>query len=314
MYCMRFFSSKRLVYRSLILTLLSLCFFILMIINCGPGGLRERYVSVGSKNFVEQYIIGNIITLLLEHHGFTVGEKFGTGSMITRMGLLTGQIDIYAEYTGTAWALYLKHQELVKDPVELYQKVKDEDWRLNRVVWLDRTSINNTYALAIRRDDSEKYGGTLSTLSQYVNKHPGETLFGIAHEFYHRPDGFIKMSKTYGMNIDKDEIVTMDIGLSFESISRKQIDVAMVYSTDGKLRKYDLVILKDDRKFFPIYNLCVVVRDEILKQYPEIAGILKPITLLKNREMQDLNYQVEVLGKPSKMVASQFLRKRGLVP
>ncbi len=281
---------------------------------CIPGEKKYGEITVGSKSFAEQYIVGNIITLLLESHGFRVSERFGTGSMITRMGLLTGQIDIYAEYTGTAWTLYLGHKQVISDPDELYRSLKEEDRKKNHLLWLHRTSINNTYALAIRSRERGKYGQTLSSLARYVNEHPGQVLFGIAHEFYHRPDGFIEMMKTYKMKLDESRIVTMDIGLTFESISRGQIDVAMVYSTDGKLKKFDLLILEDDKSFFPIYNLCFVSREDVISRYPAIPKILKPISrLLKNETMQELNYQVEVVGKPSKLVADQFLREKGLI-
>jgi osmoprotectant transport system substrate-binding protein len=281
---------------------------------CIPGEKKYGEITVGSKSFAEQYIVGNIITLLLESHGFRVSERFGTGSMITRMGLLTGQIDIYAEYTGTAWTLYLKHKQVISDPEELFRRLQEEDRKKNHLLWLHRTSINNTYALAIRGHERGKYGHTLSSLARYVNEHPGQVRFGIAHEFYHRPDGFIEMMKTYRMKLDESRIVTMDIGLTFESISRGQIDVAMVYSTDGKLKKFDLLILEDDKNFFPIYNLCFVSREDVISRYPEIPKILKPISgLLENETMQKLNYQVEVVGKPSKLVADQFLRERGLI-
>ena len=289
--------------------LVSLCTLL-----CIPGEKRHGEITVGSKSFAEQYIVGNIITLLLESHGFRVSERFGTGSMITRMGLLTGQIDIYAEYTGTAWTLYLGHEEVIGDPDELYRRLQREDQKKNHLMWLDRTSINNTYALAIRSRERGRYGHTLSSLARYVNEHPAQVRFGIAHEFYHRPDGFVAMMKAYKMKVDASRIVTMDIGLTFESIVRDQIDVAMVYSTDGKLKKFDLLILEDDRNFFPVYNLCFVIREDVLSRYPEIPKILRPVTgILENETMQELNYQVEVVGKPSKLVADQFLRERGLI-
>lgn len=289
--------------------LVSLCTLL-----CIPGEKRHGEIVVGSKSFAEQYIVGNIITLLLESHGFRVSERFGTGSMITRMGLLTGQIDIYAEYTGTAWTLYLEHGEVISDPEKLYRRLQVEDRKRNHLLWLERTLINNTYALAIRSRERVRYGQTLSSLARYVNEHPGQVRFGIAHEFYHRPDGFIEMMKAYKMRVDESRIVTMDIGLTFESIDRGQIDVAMVYSTDGKLKKFDLLILGDDKNFFPIYNLCFVAREDVISRYPEIPKILRPVSrLLENETMQELNYQVEVVGKPSKLVADQFLRERGLI-
>ena len=274
----------------------------------------DKVVTIGSKSFTEQYIVGNIMTMLLEEDGFRVQERFGVGSMIARQGLLTRQLDMYAEYTGTAWTLYQGHDEKVTDPKKLYRQVKQEDMKKHGLVWLEMTGVNNTYALAIRSDDGKKYGTTLSDLARYVNTHDEPVIFGIAHEFYHRPDGFKKMLAHYNMKIDEADIKTMDIGLSFESISRDQIDVAMVYSTDGKLKKYNLLVLEDDRKFFPIYTLCVVTHMQALEKYPEIPRILRPLTIhLDNETMQELNYQVDALGKPSKLVADKFLREKGLI-
>ena len=281
--------------------------------GCGGPG-KDKVITVGSKSFTEQYIIGNIITMLLEEQGFRVQERFGVGSMIARQGLLTRQLDMYAEYTGTAWTLFHHHEEKVTDPHKLYRLVKQEDLEKHGLVWLQMTGVNNTYALAIPSNATQKYGTTLSSLARYVNTHDEDVVFGIAHEFYHRPDGFKKMLAHYNMNIDEANIKTMDIGLSFESISRGQIDVAMVYATDGKLKKYNLKVLADDKKFFPIYTLCVVTTREAIEKYPEIPQILNPVaTILDNETMQILNYQVDALGKPSRLVAEEFLKAKGLL-
>ncbi len=279
--------------------------------GCGPA--KERVIRVGSKPFTESYVVANIMALTLKKHGYTIRERFGVGSMIARMGLITGQIDIYPEYTGTAWTLYLHHDELVTDPEELYDLVKREDLEKNSLVWMLRTPVNNTYAMAVKEKDVGRFGGTLSELTDYVNSHPGKVSFGIDHEFYQRPDGFRAMVDTYGMNLPESQINTMEIGLTFEAIHRGQIDVAMVYSTDGKLKKFNLVVLKDDRKFFPIYNLCPVSREDVVQRYPELGEILAPpFRHLDNKTIQELNYRVDVLGKPSKLVAEEYLEGLGL--
>ncbi|MDY6935681.1 MAG: glycine betaine ABC transporter substrate-binding protein [Spirochaetota bacterium] len=284
-------------------------------IGCfGSGSNNSKTISIGSKSFTEQYIVANIITLLLEDKGFRVNEKFGAGSMITRMGLLTGQIDLYPEYTGTAWLLYLSHKDKINNPERLFEYVKDEDLEKNRIMWIHKTEVNNTYALAIRKKDTKKFGSSLSSLSNYLYDTTVPVIFGVSHEFYERPDGFKEMAKVYGLKIEETNIKTMEIGLTFESISREQIDVAMVFSTDGKLKKYNLTLLEDDKRFFPQYNLCLSINEKVLIKYPEIKGILKPIvTHLNNNVMQELNYQVDVMGKPSKLVADNFLKDNNLL-
>lgn len=272
-----------------------------------------KTVTVGSKSFTEQLIIGNIMARLLESNGFAVKKQFGTGSTITREGLETGQTDLYAEYTGTAWIVYMKKTESDTDPESLYEKVKAEDAKRD-IVWLDRIPLNNTYALAVKKDMASTYGTSISSLAEYARTHPGRLRFGIGHEFQQRPDGFQSMIKTYGLDISPEQVSTMDVGLSYEALNRGQVDVAMVFTTDGLLVKYDLLVLKDDRSFFPVYNLAVTVRKETLAKYPEIEKILKPLAgLLDNATMQQLNFKVDGEGLPPEKVAEDFLREHKLI-
>ncbi len=276
------------------------------------GSQETKSVTVGAKNFTEQYISGNLIALLLEDNGFNVEKQFGTGSAITREGLETGQTDLYPEYTGTAWQVYLKHENVINDPVELYNSVKSED-EGNGIIWLDRWPLNDTYALGIKKDSVSKFGTSISSLGKYINANPNEVIVGVDSEFYERPDGFFGMAKTYGFELDKKNIKTMDVGLSYEALNRDQVNVAMVFSTDGLLKKYDLQVLEDDKQFFPVYNIAVTIREEILKMYPEIEGILKPLADLDDLTMQNLNYKVDAEGLPAEVVARQYLEEKGLI-
>jgi len=293
-------------------------FLILMIVTflllgtIAGFALAEKKITVGAKNFTEQYVLGNIISILLENNGFAVTEKFGTGSAITRQGLASGQTDLYAEYTGTASLVYLKHEEVITDPVELYNKVKKEDLEKNGIVWLDRSGINNTYAIALTKEQVAEIGSTLSELTKYVNQHH-DLIWGIDHEFAERADGLPGLAEHYGMNINKKNIKTMDVGLTYEALNRGQTDITMVFATDGKIKKYGLQVLKDDQQFFPVYNICVNVREEVLNKYPEIRGILKPISELDDKTMTELNYQVDATGLPAKLVAENFLREKGYI-
>ena len=274
--------------------------------------LAKKEITVGAKNFTEQYILGNIMSILLENSGFEVTEKFGTGSAITREGLTSGQTDLYAEYTGTASLVYLKHEEVITDPVELYNKVKTEDLEKNGIVWLDRSNINNTYAIALTKEQVAEIGTTLSDLAKYVNQHH-DLIWGIDHEFAERVDGLPGLAEHYGMDINEENIKTMDAGLTYEALDRGQTDITMVFATDGKIKKYGLQVLKDDQQFFPVYNICVNVREEVLNKYPEISEILKPISELDDVTMTELNYQVDATGLPAKLVAKNFLREKGYI-
>lgn len=276
------------------------------------GDQESKSITVGAKNFTEQYVSGNLIAIMLEENGFKVEKQFGTGSAITREGLETGQTDIYPEYTGTAWQVYLKNEEIVNDPVELYNKVKAQDAK-NGIVWLDRWPLNDTYALGVKKENVSKFGTTISSLGEYITANPKDVLVGLDSEFYERPDGFFAMAEVYNFEIDKKQVKTMDLGLGYEALDRDQVNVAMVFSTDGLLKKYDLQVLEDDKQFFPVYNIAVTVREEVLTQYPEIEEILKPLAKMDDVTMQNLNYRVDADGLPAEVVAREYLTEQGLI-
>jgi osmoprotectant transport system substrate-binding protein len=273
-----------------------------------------KSVAVGAKNFTEQYILGNMISQLLQESGFKTKEQFGTGSSITRDGLTTGQISMYPEYTGTAWTVYLEHEEKVSDPQALYERVKQEDLENNGIVWLDRWDMNNTYALAIKQERISEIGTSISDLAEYMNNNPGKLTIATDQEFYERPDGFPALAQEYGMKYEEEQIKMMDIGLSYEALDRDQVDVAMVFATDGLLKKFNLKVLEDNEQFFPVYNVAVTIRKEVLDEFPEIEEILKPLAeIIDDETMQDLNYKVDAEGLPEKKVAVDFLKAEGLI-
>jgi osmoprotectant transport system substrate-binding protein len=284
-----------------------------IMMGCGKQG-EKKLIVVGAKNFTEQYVLGNIFSLLLQKNGFEVTEKFGLGTKVLRNGLTTGQMDIYPEYTGTGWAVHLQHKDNApNNPDILYQKVKNEDYEKNNIVWLDRFSFNNTYALALKGSRIYKTGDTLSEYAKYFNR-TRKDIMAVGHEFYERPDGFFKMAEVYGMKVPKSNVKTMDIGLGYDAIAKDQVDVIMIFSTDGMLVKHKLHVLEDDKFFFPIYNVCPTLRKEIYENYPEIENILKPLASLLDRDtMQILNAKVDVERLPASKVAEDFLKKNNLL-
>lgn len=276
---------------------------------------EKKIITLGAKAFTEGYILGHLASILLSSNGFEVKENFGMQTFIIREALLTSQIDAYYEYTGTAWSAFFKKDYLIRDPIELFNEVNKEDMK-NGIIWINRIDFNDTYALAIREEDKEKFGKSLSSLANYVNKNQGKVKFAIDHEFYERPDGFDSLAKFYGIKYSKNDIITMDIGLTYPAIvdKTKGIDVAMVFSTDGQLKKYNLLVLEDDKNFFPIYNPGLAIRKEIFDKYPEIEKILAPLNkVLTSDDIIDLNYQVDVLGKDEREVALEYLKSKGLI-
>jgi len=295
--------------RKFLTVLLAVCF-----LTAATGGaLAAETIHVGAKNFTEQYILGNMIIKLLENAGYEVNSTMGTGSTVTRKALETGQTDLYPEYTGTAWMLYLKHDTVITDPEELYKKVKKEDLEKNGIVWLEPSEVNNTYAMAITEEATKTIGTTLSDLAEYVNANPGEVIFGINQEFYERSDGFFAMAEHYGMNINKKQVRSMDTGLTFEAMNRGQVDVTMVFATDGKIKRFNLHVLEDDKQFFPVYSMAVTVRKDVLDAHPDLREILQPMSDLTDEIMRELNYRVDVEGLPEEMVAEEYLKEKGLI-
>jgi osmoprotectant transport system substrate-binding protein len=279
------------------------------------GGQDEQSASVGAKNFTEQYIMGEMISLLLEDAGFSTSTNFGLSSNAVRNALTTGQIDMYAEYTGTAWVVYLDHEQQINDPVELYEAVKEDDLEQNDIVWLDRIPVNNTYALAVKQEFAEENNlQTLSDLAELVNENPEEYRFAIDFEFFERPDGFPALTEHYNMQVPEGRVNTMEIGLSYEAIDRGDVQVAMVFATDGRLRRFNLKVLEDNKNFFTPYNLAVTVRKPVLDEYPEIEEILAPLAdILDQQTMQDLNYRVDAEEEEPADVAESFLTEQGLL-
>jgi osmoprotectant transport system substrate-binding protein len=279
------------------------------------NGQGEKSASVGAKNFTEQYIMGHMISLLLEDAGFSTSTNFGLSSNAVRNALTTGQIDMYAEYTGTAWVVYLDHDEQINDPVELYEAVKEEDLEQNDIVWLDRIPVNNTYALAVKQEFADEHDlDTLTDLAELVNENPEEYSAAIDFEFFERPDGFPALMDHYDMNLPENQVNTMEIGLSYEALNRGDVQIAMVFATDGKLRRFNLKVLEDDENFFTPYNLAVSVRQPVLEQYPEIEEVLAPLAdILDQQTMTNLNYQVDAEEQEPEDVAQSFLEEQGLL-
>lgn len=299
--------------RKLIITTLALLLLLGGVVFANGQG--EKSVSVGAKNFTEQYIMGHMISLLLEEAGFSTSTNFGLSSNAVRNALTTGQIDMYAEYTGTAWVVYLDHDEQINDPVELYEAVKEEDLEQNDIVWLDRIPVNNTYALAVKQEFADEHNlDTLSDLAALVNENPEAYSAAIDFEFFERPDGFPALMEHYDMNLPEDQVKTMEIGLSYEALNRGDVQIAMVFATDGKLRRFNLKVLEDDKNFFTPYNLAVCVRQPVLEQYPEIEEVLAPLAdILDQQTMTNLNYQVDGEEREPEDVAQSFLEEQGLL-
>ncbi len=276
----------------------------------------EKKLVVGSKNFTEQQILGQIMIQLLQAKGFTCEDKTGLGgTLVARKALENGQIDIYMEYTGTALVTMLKEKKIITDPKECYAFVKKADLERNGLVWLPYMPFNNTYCLMMRKDDAAAKGiKTLSDLSAYVKAHPEEISFGTNEEFYARPDGYKPLQKKYDFKFSRDKIIKMTPGLLYKALQDGEVDVAMGFATDGRIKGMDLVVLEDDLNYFPVYNPAPVVRKETAKEYPELESIFSALAeKLDTQTMTELNYAVDGEHKSVADVAHDWLKSVGLI-
>lgn len=302
-------------FAKLLLTMILIFAVAITFTGCSAKSSGDGAIKVGSKEFTEQLLLGQITLLALEDAGFKVEDQTNVaGSDKCRTALENGDFDLYWEYTGTAWLVHLQHDQAITKSEEAYEKVKAEDSK-NGLVWLDYAPFNNTYTLMMRQEDIESLGiSTISQLSQYVNSHPGELTMAADHEFSVRPDGLPSLEELYGFQFGEDQIKIMDLGITYKALKEEKVDVAMGFATDGRISAYNLVNLEDDKHFFPVYNPAPCVREEVLKANPKIADVLNKVAAkLDTKTMTNLNYQVDIEEKSPETVAREWLKGEGLI-
>ncbi|SAL25636.1 glycine/betaine ABC transporter substrate-binding protein [Caballeronia cordobensis] len=269
-------------------------------------------VVVGGKNFTEQQLMAEMTARYLEAKGFTVTKKDGMGSAVLRQAQENGQVDVYWEYTGTSLITYNKISDRMT-PEETYKKVKELD-AAKGLVWLDPSKANNTYAFAMNQDDAKKLGiVTMSDLAKAI-KGGKELTFACNSEFYARPDGLRPLQKQYGFEFSQGDVKRMDTGLTYQALKDRQVDVALVFATDGRVPAFNFVLLKDDKGYFPSYALTPVIRKATLDANPKLGPLLNALSAkLDAATMARLNASVDVQKKSFSDVANQFLKESGLI-
>jgi len=289
---------------------------ILTLFFAGSSLAQDKRITIGGKNFTEQYLLPELAKLLLEEEGFNVNLRTGVGTAIARQSLETGQIDMYYEYTGTAYTVFYQEEdpEVMTDPQKVYEWVKEKDAEKG-LIWLEPVEFNNTYTLMMRREDSERLGViTISDFGQFVEENPDEITFALEAEFWERPDGFRALMDLYGFRMPVRAVKRMDMGLTYLALRNDQVTSAMGFATDGRIAAFDLVNLEDDKNFFPVYNPAVVIRKEVLDSHPEIRDILRPLgEKLDTDAMQMLNAEVDVEHRDVTTVAREWLQEQGLL-
>ena len=280
----------------------------------GDGGeLAGLTGTIGSKDFSEQYILANITGQLLNARGADVEVNTQlVGSANVRQALENGDFIGYWEYTGTSWITYNGQTTPITDPQEQFDAVKEIDAE-NGISWLDPAPFNNTYAFAIRQDKAEELGVT--TLSDVAALPQAEQTFCIESEFSTRDDGWPGLKEAYGFQPADGQPVMLDTGVIYTATQEgKDCNFGEVFQTDGRIQGLDLVVMEDDKQFFPVYQGALTVDAQVLKDHPAIADVIAEISsLLTTEEMQTLNAKADVDGEDPEDIAIDWLIEQGLI-
>jgi osmoprotectant transport system substrate-binding protein len=278
---------------------------------CLAGCARhKKQIAVGTKNFTEQLLLGEILAQLLERATAVPLERrfYLAGSYICHQALLAGRIDMYVEYTGTALAAILKenssstHSDALQRVRERYKSTFDLDV-------LDPLGFNNSFAIIMRGEDARS--SAVRTLTELARVAP-ELRLGVGYEFLERRDGLPGLADKYGLKFREPPRV-MDLGLLYRAIQNDQVDVIAGANTDGLIAVMDLVVLEDDKHYFPPYDAVPIVRSQLLKDHPEVRESLKRLAgAITEQEMRAMNYAVDGRKRDAAAVAREFLSRKHL--
>jgi osmoprotectant transport system substrate-binding protein len=281
----------------------------LAIAACGGNG-GDNTINVGSKDFTEQLILGEMYALTLEENGFTVERKLNLGGTpVAQAAIESGEIDLYPEYTGTGLLTVLK-LPASSDQQAVYNTVNEEYQEQFGLVWLAPAPMNNTQALAMTEERANEL--TIRTMSDFAAQASDLVLIGPP-EFEIREDGLPGLQAAYG-DFDLKEYKAVDAGLRYKGLIDGEADVAVAFGTDGEIDAYNLVVLEDDQNLFPPYQIAPVVRQDTLDANPSIAEALNQLSpLLNDGVMRQLNYEVSGNQREPAEVAREFLVNAGLI-
>lgn len=271
---------------------------------------KEETIVIGSKNYTEQLILGNMIADLLEEHtDLNIERKLNLGgSSVIMSAIENKEVDLYVDYTGTL-LLNILGEDVIKDSEKAYTKTKNEMERIYGITLLDPLGFNNTYTMAMKKDKAEEYGiNKISDLAKVSDK----LILSPTMEFENRDDGLIGLSKEYGIKFK--DVKAMDGSLRYSALEKGNSDVIDSFSTEGLLKAFDLKVLEDDKNFFPPYNAIPVIRMDTLNKNPEIGEVMSLLSNKINEEvMIDLNYKVDKLSMSPEKVAREYLVSEGLI-
>jgi osmoprotectant transport system substrate-binding protein len=274
------------------------------------GAQPGANIRVGSKDFTEQFIIGEMYALVLEEAGFNVDRRLNLGGTpVAQQALITNEIDLYPEYTGTG-LLTVLGLPVLSDRQEVFDTVNQQYQDQFNLAWLTPSPMNNTQALAMTREGAERYG--IRTISDMV-ANADQLVMAGPPEFQEREDGLPGIRQAYG-DFNLREYRSVDPGLRYQALTQGQADVVVAFGTDGEIAAFDLVLLEDDLNLFPPYQVAPVIRQDVLEANPGVAEALNRLSpLLTDEVMQQLNYEVSGNQREPAEVAREFLQQEGLI-
>ena len=281
--------------------------------NCAQTSApNQPTIAIGSKNFTEQIVLGEILAQQVEAHtSLAVDRRFNLGgTFICHEAIKAHEIDAYVEYTGTAFTAVLK-RDPINDAYAIYQQVKDAYAEQFQLAVLPPLGFSNTFALIVRGKDAREFDlETIADAAPYLENWQA----GFGYEFLERKDGFEGLKATYNLTFAKPP-KTMDLGLLYRALTDGQVDLIVANSTDGAIANLDLVVLQDNRQYFPPYQAVPVVHQQTLKEYPQLNEVFEQLSSqISEEEMQELNNQVEGSHRDPKQVVKKFLQQKGLIP
>lgn len=267
-------------------------------------------INVATKPMTEQYIMGYALEELIESKSdlsVELSSGIGGGTSNIQPGMVKGDFDIYPEYTGTGWMEVLKNDGIYNE--SSFNDLQNEYNQQYNITWVNDYGFDDTYGIAVTKEVAEKYNlNTYSDLAKVSN----QLKFGAEYDFFEREDGYDSLKDTYGMDFKSTQ--DMDIGLKYDAIKSKEVDVINIFTTDGRLSDSDVVVLEDDKGLYPSYECYNLVRTEVLKEHPELKDILMELNnTITSDDMAKMNYEVEVEKREPSDVAHDFLVEKGLI-
>ncbi|MQA11428.1 MAG: glycine/betaine ABC transporter substrate-binding protein [Pseudonocardiaceae bacterium] len=288
--------------------------------NAEPASIKPEpslqgvAVTVGSKDFTENILLGYITEIALQAAGADVVDMTNIqGSASARQALEKGEIDLSWEYTGTGWINYLGNDKPIPNEERQFQAVKKADLQENGIAWLKYSPVNNTYAFALNKKSAQQLNvDTVSELATELKKQPRQAVYCVETEFASRPDGFPGVAKTYGLPVTDTK--SFGTGAVYAALNENSCPIGEVFTTDGRILAFGLKVLKDDKQFFPQYNAAITMKQEFLEQHPAIRKVMAPIAAkLNNEEMIKMGAKVDVEGQNHAEVARDWLADNGFI-